>query len=207
MPTWADEMSFLHDPVANPMICDPLQLYDCCPFSDGAAAVILTSMDRARRLCDKPVLIAGVGQCSAGPLHNQEDITRLRAREESAKQAYTMAGVEPKDIDVCELHDCFTIAEIVASEGLGFFPFGDGGNAVERGETRIGGKVAINPSGGLKAKGHPVGATGVAQVCEIVEQLRGECGRRQVEGAKLGMTDTIGGDASTASNIILKRGW
>ena len=118
-----------------------------------------------------------------------------------------MAGLGPKDIDVCELHDCFSIATIIALEGLGFFEFGKASEAVERGETKIGGKIAINPSGGLKAKGHPIGATGTAQVYDIVKQLRGECGERQVEGATTGMTDTLGGDGGTIVNLILKRGW
>ncbi len=197
----------VEDVLKSMMVADPLQLYDCCPFSDGAAVVVLAAADKAKKLIDKPVLIAGVGQCSAGPLHNQKDITRIRAREESAKQAYAMAGLEPKDIDICELHDCFTIAEIVATECLGFFPFGEGGKAVERGETRIGSKIAINPSGGLKAKGHPIGATGAAQVYEVARQLRGDCGERQVEGAEIGMTDTLGGDLCTVCNLILRRGW
>lgn len=189
------------------MIATPLQLYDCCPISDGAAAAIITSADVAKKLTDKPVYIAGVGQGCAGGLSTQRDYTRLIARESSAKQAYQMAGLTSQDIDVCELHDCFTIAEIVATEGLGFFDFGDGSAAVERGDTQIGGKVAINPSGGLKAKGHPVGATGVAQIYEIANQLRGNCGPRQVEGAKVGMTDTMGGPFASVGNIILKRGW
>lgn len=194
----------VRDVLGSPFIADPLQLYDCCPFSDGAAAVILASEQVARRLTIKPVYIAGVGQASAGPLHNQKDITRFKARELSVKKAYEMAGMTPEDIDVCELHDCFTIAEIVATEGLGFFEFGQGGEAVEKGKTTIGGRIPVNPSGGLKAKGHPIGATGVAQVYEIVKQLRGEAGERQVEGAKVGMTDTLGGDANTVANIILK---
>ncbi len=118
-----------------------------------------------------------------------------------------MAGLTPDDIDVCELHDCFSIAEIIAMEGLGFFQFGTAGEASQRGETRIDGKIAINPSGGLKAKGHPIGATGVGQVYEIVRQLRGECGETQVEGARIGMTDTLGGDGSTLCNLILQKGW
>ena len=113
----------------------------------------------------------------------------------------------PKDIDVVELHDCFSIATLIALESLGFFEFGKSGEAVEKGETKIGGKMPVNPSGGLKAKGHPIGATGTAQVYEIVRQLRGECGERQVEGAKIGMTDTLGGDGGTLCNVILKRGW
>ncbi len=189
------------------VIADPLQLYDCCPFSDGAAAVILASKDKAKQYSSKPVFIAGVGQNSAGNLGDQKDITLVKSRRESAKHAYEMAGVSPGQIDVCELHDCFTIAEIVASEGLGFFKDGEGSMAVEKGLTQIGGKIPINPSGGLKAKGHPIGATGAAQVYEIVKQIRGECGSRQVENAVIGMTDTLGGDLCTVCNIILKKGW
>lgn len=207
VPTWADEMEFFRDLGVNPVIAQPLQLFDCCPFSDGAAAVVVTSLEKAKSLASKPVLIAGIGQASAGPLPNQKDITRIKARELSAKQAYDMAELTPQDMDLCEIHDCFTIAEIVASECLGFFDFGEGSKAVEKGETKIGGKIPINPSGGLKSKGHPIGATGAAQVYEIVKQLRGECGERQVEGARVGITDTLGGDLVTVCNIILKRGW
>lgn len=184
------------------VVADPLQLLDCCPFSDGAAAIVLASEEVAKKLTDKPVYIRGVGQGSAGPLYRQKDLTVPAARVAAAKQAYGMAGVKPSDIDVVELHDCFTIAEIVASEALGLFEYGTGSEAVERGESQIGGRVAINPSGGLKAKGHPIGATGVAQAYEIVKQLRGECGARQVKGAKLGLTDTLGGDLATMVNII-----
>ena len=127
----------------------------------------------------------------------------MKSRVASATQAYKMAGIEPRQIDVCELHDCFTIAEIVASECLGFFEFGQGAAAVEKGTTQIGGRIPINPSGGLKSKGHPIGATGCAQVYEVAKQLRGECGKRQVDGARIGMTDTLGGDAGTVVNIIL----
>ncbi len=190
------------------MICQPLQLYDCCPFSDGAAAMVLVSEERAKKLTNQPVYIIGVGQASSGPLANQQEyLPRIRAREISAKQAYDMAGLTPQDIDVCELHDCFSIASLIAAEGLGFFDFGTAGEAWEKGEADIGGKIAINPSGGLKAKGHPIGATGAAQVYEIVRQLRGECGERQVEGARIGMTDTLGGEGGTLCNLILQKGW
>ena len=190
------------------MVCQPLQLLDCCPFSDGGSAIVLASEEKAKELTDKPVYLIGVGQASAGNLLSQKDyLPRLRSRELSAKQAYDMAGLSPKDIDVCELHDCFSIATIIALEGLGFFEFGKASEAVERGETKIGGKIPVNPSGGLKSKGHPIGATGTAQVYDIVKQLRGECGERQVEGAKTGMTDTLGGDGGTIVNLILKRGW
>jgi len=191
------------------MVSTPLQLHDCCPFSDGAAAVMLTSEEVAKKLTDKPVYIIGVGQSSSGPLANQQEyLPRLRAREISSKQAYDMAGLKPEDIDVCELHDCFSIASLISAEGLGFFEFGKSGEAWMKGEADIGGKVAINPSGGLKSKGHPIGATGAGQVYEITKQLRGEVEpERQVEGAKIGMTDTLGGDGGTLVNMILQRGW
>ncbi|HBQ28053.1 hypothetical protein DK28_0206785 [Peptococcaceae bacterium SCADC1_2_3] len=185
------------------VVADPLQLFDCCPFSDGGAAVVITTDEIAKKHVEKPVYILGAGQGSAGSLCRQKDYTIMPSRIASAKQAYKMAGVGPKDINMAEVHDCFTIAEIVLLENLGFYDFGTASEAVEKGETEIGGKIAINPSGGLKAKGHPVGATGAAQVYEIVKQLRGECGARQVENAKIGMTDTLGGDAGTIVNLIL----
>lgn len=191
------------------MVSTPLQLHDCCPFSDGAAAVVLASEEIAQKLTGKPVYIAGVGQASSGPLVSQYDyLPRLRAREISSGQAYDMAGLTPQDIDVCELHDCFSIASLISAEGLGFFEFGTSGEAWVNGEADIGGKVAINPSGGLKSKGHPIGATGVGQVYEIVKQLRSAVEpERQVEGARTGMTDTLGGDGGTVVNLILRRGW
>jgi len=190
------------------MVCQPLQLYDCCPFSDGGSAIVLASEEKAKKLTNKPVYVAGVGQASAGNLLSQKEyLPRLRSRELAAAQSYKMAGLSPRDIDVIELHDCFSIATIIALEGLGLFELGKSGEAVEKGDTRIGGRLPVNPSGGLKAKGHPIGATGTAQVYEIVRQLRGECGERQVEGAKIGMTDTLGGDGGTLCNVILKKGW
>jgi acetyl-CoA C-acetyltransferase len=191
------------------MVCSPLTLHDCCPFSDGAAAVVLASEEVARKLTRQPVFITGVGQSSNGPLLSQgEYLPRFRAREISAKQAYDMAGIKPADIDVCELHDCFSIASLIATEGLGFFDYGKAGEAWEKGEADIGGKVSVNPSGGLKAKGHPIGATGAGQVYEIVRQLRGDVElERQVPDARTGMTDTLGGDGATLVNMILQRGW
>jgi acetyl-CoA C-acetyltransferase len=192
----------------SPMVCQPLQVYDCCPFSDGGAAVILASEEAARKLTSKPVFITGIGQASAGALASQQDtLPWLIARELAAKEAYAMAGVKPQDIDVCELHDSFSIAEILAVESLGFFERGRGGEAIARGETLIGGKVAVNPSGGLKSKGHPVGATGAAQVYEIFRQLRGECGETQVEGARTGLTDAMGASGNIHCNLVLERGW
>jgi acetyl-CoA C-acetyltransferase/acetyl-CoA acyltransferase len=186
------------------MVADPLQLFDCCPFSDGAAAVVVAEAGRAKDLMKRPVYVAGMGQASAGPLYHQRDLTRIRAREAASKQAYKEAGLTPEDIQVVELHDCFTIAEILALEALGFYEAGQAYGAATRGETSFNGKVVVNPSGGLKAKGHPIGATGAAQVTEIVEQLREESGKRQVEGAKIGLVDTLGGDFGTVCNIILR---
>jgi len=191
------------------VVSTPLTLHDCCPFSDGAAAVVLASEEIAKKLTNKPVYITGTGQSSSGPLCNQSDyLPRIRAREISSERAYKMAGIKPDDIDLCELHDCFSIASLIAAESLGFFEFGKAGEAWEKGEADIGGKVAINPSGGLKSKGHPIGATGAGQVYEIAKQLRGEVEPgRQVEGAKIGMTDTLGGDGGTLVNMIFQRGW
>ena len=191
------------------VVATPLTLHDCCPFSDGAAAVVLASEKVAKKLTDKPVYITGVGQASCGTLGNQKDyLPRIRAREISSQQAYKMAGLTPEDIDLCELHDCFSIASLIAAESLGFFEYGKSGEAWEKGEADIGGKIAINPSGGLKSKGHPIGATGAGQVYEIAKQLRGEVeSGRQVEGAKVGMTDTLGGDGGTLVNMIFERGW
>lgn len=188
------------------MVSSPLQLLDCCPFSDGAAALIIASEDVAKKLTDKPVYIAGVGQASSGKLSSQyKYLPRLRAREVSVKQAYDMAGLGPKDIDVCELHDCFSIASLIAAESLGFADFGKAGELWDKGETKIGGKIPINISGGLKSKGHPIGATGASQVYDIVRQLRGDLVNegRQVEGAKVGLVDTLGGDGVIV-NLILK---
>ncbi len=189
----------------SPMIADPLQLFDCCPFSDGAAAIVIADAERFGDRVEKPILVAGTGQGSAGPLYRQKDLTRMAAREASAKQAYEEAGLGPSDIDVIELHDCFTIAEVVALEMLGIFDFGEAPEAIERGDTALDGKIPVNPSGGLKAKGHPIGATGAAQTYEIVKQLRGECGDRQVKDAKVGLVDTLGGDFGTVCNLVLRR--
>jgi len=186
------------------MVADPLQLLDCCPFSDGAAAVVVAEAAKAKGLVKKPIYIAGMGQASGGSLYLQQDLTRVRAREASVAQAYKESGLGPDDIDVVELHDCFTIAEILALESFGFYEFGKAYDAATRRDTYLKGKVVVNPSGGLKAKGHPIGATGAAQVTEIVEQLRGESGPRQVEGAKIGLVDTLGGDFGTVCNIILR---
>jgi acetyl-CoA C-acetyltransferase/acetyl-CoA acyltransferase len=198
----------VEDVLKSFMVCTPLQLYDCCPFSDGAAAMVLCSEDVAKKLTKKPVYIAGVGQASSGKLSAQKDYApRIRAREVSVKQAYSMAGIGPDDVDVCELHDCFSIASIIAAESLGFADFGKGGELWETGQSDRGGKVAINMSGGLKSKGHPIGATGASQAVDIVHQMRNQVEpERQVENVKYGLTDTLGGDG-VLCNMVLQRGW
>lgn len=185
----------------------PLKLLDCSPITDGAACVIVAPAEKARRMDRVPVLVAGTGQASDTiSLHSRQNLTGLRATTEAARMAYRMAGVGPEDIDVAEVHDCFTIAEIMAIEDLGFCKKGEGGKLTEEGQTEIGGKIPINTSGGLKGKGHPVGATGIAQVVEIVHQLRGEAGKRQVKGAEIGLTHNVGGTGGTAVVHVFKRG-
>lgn len=199
----------LDDVLKGFMVATPLQLLDCCPFSDGAAAIVLASEEVAKKLTDKPVYITGIGQSSSGCLSAQKGyLPRLRAREISVKQAYDMAGIGPKDVDICECHDCFSIASIIAVESLGFADYGKGGELWEKGESKAGGRIPINISGGLKSKGHPIGATGASQVIEVVSQLRGELKEqgRQVEGAKIGLTDTLGGDG-VICNLVLEKGW
>ena len=178
-------------------VADPLKLYDCCPFTDGGAAVVLASEEVARKH-RRAVWVLGTAAASDSMLlGDKKDLSRVTATERAAKAAYQQAGKSPADVDVVELHDCFTIAEIVATEGLGLFEPGAGGIAAERGWTSLGGKVPVNPSGGLKSKGHPIGATGAAQIAEIVTQLRHDAGPRQVDGACVGLTHTLGGNTAT----------
>jgi len=187
----------LEQVLASPKIADPLKLYDCCPFTDGGAAVILAAEERARRSRRPVWALASAAASDAMCLHDKKDLARALATERAAQAAYRQAGLGPEAVDVVELHDCFTIAEIVATEGLGLFEPGTGGIAAEKGWTSLGGKVPVNPSGGLKAKGHPIGATGAAQIAEIVTQIRGEAGPRQVEGARVGLAHTLGGNTAT----------
>ncbi|MBI2197045.1 MAG: thiolase domain-containing protein [Candidatus Rokubacteria bacterium] len=178
-------------------VADPLKLFDCCPFTDGGAAVVLASEEVARRHKRSIWVLGSAAASDTMFMHEKRDLSRVTATERAALGAYRQAGKGPQDVDVVELHDCFTIAEIVATEGLGFFEPGTGGIAAEKGWTSVGGKIPVNPSGGLKSKGHPIGATGAAQICEIVTQLRGEAGPRQVEGARVGLTHTLGGNTAT----------
>jgi acetyl-CoA C-acetyltransferase len=190
----------------SPMVADPLHILDCSPISDGAAAVILAPTEMARQFADTPVKIAASTQGSDTlALHDRRDLTTLDATVHAARKAFAQANVEPRQIDVAEVHDCFTIAEILAIEDLGFVEKGQGGKAVEEGMTTLSGRLPINTSGGLKACGHPVGATGIKQAYEIALQLRGEAGRRQVDEAEVGLTHNVGGSGGTAIVHILTR--
>lgn len=197
-----------HAVVNNPVSADPLHLYDMCPVSDGAAAVVLCPLEMAKKLTSKtPILIAGFGQATdTHTLQEREDPTDLKAVTLAAKKAFEMAKLKPSDVDVAELHDAFTILEIAESEHVGFFKKGEGGKAAIHGETKIGGKLPINTSGGLKARGHPVGATGVAQVVDIVWQLRHDLPKeRQVKNAKTGFTINFGGFGNNVVAFVLRR--
>ncbi len=187
------------------MVADPLRLLDCSPVTDGAAAVIVASMDVAKKLARPYVKIKASAMATDSlALHSRKDLAALPAVQKAAERAYKQAGVTPDKIDVMEVHDCFTIAELVVMEELGLVERGKAGAAVSAGMTRLGGKIPVNTSGGLKSKGHPVGATGVAQVIEIVEQLRGAAGDRQVANAGLGLTQNMGGSGGSCVIHILE---
>jgi len=193
--------------LGSTLVADPLRLLDCSPITDGAAALVLASGDWAKAHAKgRPVVkITGSGMATDTiSLAQRGDLTELKAVRLAGERAYAMAGRAPQDMHVVEVHDCFTIAEIMATEALGLFEPGDGGPAVERGVTALGGRIPVNTSGGLKAKGHPVGATGVAQVAEIVAQLRGEAGQRQVQGARLGLAQNMGGSGGSSIVHVLE---
>ncbi|HYK17286.1 MAG TPA: thiolase domain-containing protein [Bryobacteraceae bacterium] len=185
-------------------IADPLTVYDCSLVSDGAASVVIASLERASEFTNKPVRVLGVSQASDNvALDEKDDITTLRAVKTSAEKAYKMAGVSPADIQFAEVHDCFTIAEILATEDLGFVKKGEGGPYALAGKTCLQGERPVNTSGGLKAKGHPVGATGVGQICDVAQQIRGEAGERQIARNKLGLAQNLGGSGATSVVTIL----
>jgi acetyl-CoA C-acetyltransferase len=197
----------LENALSSRVIAWPLKLYDCSLITDGASCLILTRPELARKFTDTPVHIIGSGQASdAIGLYEREELTTIRAGKLAGKEAYKMAGVKPQDLDVAEVHDCFTIAEIIAYEDLGFCKPGKGGSLVEEGATALEGKIPVNTSGGLKSKGHPVGATGTAQAYEIYLQLTGQAGRRQVSEAEVGLTHNVGGSGATATVHVYRRG-
>ncbi len=191
----------------NPPIAEPLRFYDMCPVSDGAATLILATGEIAKKIGKPLVRVAGVGQATDTLcVHDREDPTELLAVRGAAAKAFQMAGLTPADVSVAELHDAFTILEIAESEEVGFFKKGEGHIALADGYTKLGGKLPINTSGGLKAKGHPVGATGVGQAHEIVQQLRGEADpRRQVPNAKVGLTTNFGGFGNNVVALLFKK--
>ena len=192
--------------ISSPLVADPLRLFDCSPITDGAAAVVLVPAERAREFTDTPIYVKAASQASDTiSLHDRRSLTSIDATTVAADRAFKTARLERSNIDVAEVHDCFTIAEIMAIEDLRFFEKGRGGPATLAGDTAIGGKIPINTSGGLKACGHPVGATGIKQAVEIAEQLRGDAGKRQVEGAEIGLTHNVGGTGGTVVVHILAR--
>jgi acetyl-CoA C-acetyltransferase len=200
----------VEDVLKSRVIASPLKLLDCCANADGASCVILASEERARKITDTPVWVAGWGSASdTMTLANRTSFTGLTCAVEAARDAYRMAGVEPKDIHVAEVHDCFTIAEVMAYENLGFCKPGEGGKLIEEGQTYIGGRIPVNVDGGLLSKGHPIGATGGSQVRTIVHQLRGDAYKihpdLQVKGAEVGLVHNVGGVGLYANVLIFRR--
>ncbi|MBU7010786.1 MAG: thiolase domain-containing protein [Theionarchaea archaeon] len=196
----------LEEAVNAVIIAWPLGLYDCCLISDGGAAAVLMSEEKAKEYTDTPIWITGIGSGSDTMMvAERPSLTSLTGVRKAAKDAYNMAGIGVEDVDVAEVHDCFTIAEIMAYEDLGFCKPGEGGTFIEEKQTYIGGKIPVNVDGGLKSKGHPIGATGVSQCYELVKQLRGECDRRQVDGAEIGLSHNVGQTGQFANVIIYSR--
>jgi acetyl-CoA C-acetyltransferase len=206
LPTWRNEMDFLRDEAANPVIAWPLRLFDCSPISDGAACLLVVAEERAADFTRKPIYVIGSGQASGAALHDRPELTEIPAARLAAEQAYRMAGLSQQDVRLAEVHDCFTIAEVIATEDLGFFAPGDGYKAAVDGVTARTGARPVNTSGGLKSKGHPVGASGVGQVIEMWKQMRGEAGPRQVPGdVSIGLTHNVGATGSTCVVHLFKR--
>ena len=207
VPQWNDEIDFLKDPKANPVVAWPMRLFDCSPITDGAACLLVVAENLAKSFSREPIYIVGTGQGSDHALHERENLSSILAARTAAQEAYEMAGVKPEDIQIGEVHDCFTIAEIVATEDLGFFKPGEGYRAAEEGVTARDGAKPVNTSGGLKSKGHPVGASGAGQVVEIWHQMRGEAGPRQVPGQdiRLALTHNVGATGGTCVVHIFQR--
>lgn len=184
----------LEQALASDGVASPLCVYDCCANADGAACVILASEEKAKAFSKRPVWLEGLGCATASmSVLHRPNLTSLPSAQEAARQAYKQAGVTPRQIKIAEVHDCFTIGEIMAYEDLGLCPKGEGGHFIDEKRPYIGGQTAVNVDGGLKAKGHPIGATGVSMAYEIVSQLRGDCGKRQVPDADVGLTHNVGG--------------
>jgi acetyl-CoA C-acetyltransferase len=197
----------IDDVLRSPVVASPLKLYDCCPFSDGASAVILCSEEFAKtKNSNSYIEVIGSGRgASPAAVQSREDITTIPSTTAAAKEAYKMAGITPKDIDFAEVHDCFTIAEIIDLEDLGFFQKGTAAQAIRNGATRRNGEIPINPSGGLKSKGHPIGATGVGQIVEVFEQFTGSAGERTIKDAEIALTHNFGATGASAAVHIFKK--
>jgi acetyl-CoA C-acetyltransferase len=207
VPEWRDEKHFLKDPKANPAVAWPMHLFDCCPISDGASCMLLVGEEIAKNFTDDPIYVAGIGQGSGRGFHASPDLTYFEATRYAAQEAYGMSGLQPEDVQFSEVHDCFSIAELVHIEDLGFFKPGEGYKAVADGATRLDGPKPINTSGGLKCKGHPVGATGISQLYEVWTQLKGKAGQRQVpmKDLRIGGAHNLGGTGGTCTFTILER--
>jgi len=205
--TFKDELDFLNSKY-NPPVAYPLRLFDCSPISDGAAVAFLANSEISNRFTDRPLHIKGIGlSTDTLSIAGRDDLTTSKATLKAAYMAYKMAGITPKDIEIAEVHDCFTINEIILSESLGFFKKGTGLAMAQKGITKIIGDQPINTDGGLKSKGHPVGATGIAMVNELWEQLRGEAGERQVkDNPRIGLTCNVGGSNASSMVFIFERG-
>jgi acetyl-CoA C-acetyltransferase len=196
----------IDDVMKSLYVAHPLKLYDACPFSDGAAAAIVASEEVAKELRKADVLVAGSGRAgSIASLPDRGEITSIPSSALAGKQAFQQAQLQPKDVDLAEVHDCFTIAEIVATEDLGFFGRGEGAKAAEQGRTQRGGELPVNASGGLKAKGHPVGATGLGQIYEVTRQLRGQAGPLQVPDVEVALTHNVGATGGSCAVHLLRR--
>lgn len=203
--SFKDPLEFLKSPL-NRMVAYPLKLFDCCPISDGAAVAILTSSKIAKRYTDTPIKVLGYGAgTDTLSLHDRDNLVSFQSTVKASRQAYKMAGIKSKDIDVADVHDCFSIAEALATEDLGFFERGDAIKAAQEGRTALDGEIPINPDGGLKCKGHPVGATGIGMLYEIWKQLRGTAKGRQVADAEIGLVHNVGGSGASAAVVILGR--
>ena len=207
LPQWEDEKDFLADPRVNPPIAWPMHLFDCCPISDGASCLLLVAEELAKNFTDNPLYVVGLGQGSGRGLHAAPSLTSFEATKMAANEAYGMSGLKPDDIQFAEVHDCFSMAEILHIEDLGFFKAGEGYKAVSEGQTVLDGPKPINTSGGLKCKGHPVGATGISQIIEVWHQLRNSAGKRQIpdKNLKFGAAHNLGGTGGTCTMTILER--
>jgi acetyl-CoA C-acetyltransferase len=207
LPSWQNEKDFLGDPRVNPPVAWPMHLYDCCPISDGATCMLLVAEEIAKNFTDDPLHVVGIGQGSGRGLHAAPTLTSFEATKRAAAEAYGMSGLTPRDIQFAEVHDCFSMAEIIHIEDLGFFEAGEGYKAVSAGLTRLDGSKPINTSGGLKCKGHPVGATGISQLIEVWTQLKNKAGQRQlpIKDLRIGAAHNLGGTGGTCTLTILER--